>query len=120
MDEPIADEVRGILDGHIVLSRELAARNHFPAIDVPASLSRVMNAVVEPAHRQAAGRVRELLATYAQKRDLILLGAYQHGADPVTDRAIAAMDAITTFLRQRTDESAPFDQTVSRLRTLVD
>jgi len=120
MDEPIADEVRGILDGHIVLSRELAARNHFPAIDVPASLSRVMNAVVEPAHRQAAGRVRELLATYAQKRDLILLGGYRRGADPRTDEAIARIDAIEAFLRQPTTEHAAFPDTRARLAELVE
>ena len=105
MDEPIADEVRGILDGHVVLSRELAARNQWPAIDVLPSLSRVMNAVVDPEHRAAAGRLRELLATYERQRDLILLGAYQRGADPRTDDAIARMDAINAFLRQRTDEA---------------
>jgi len=119
MDEPIADEVRGILDGHIVLSRELAARNHFPAIDVPASLSRVMNAVVDPAHRQAAGRVRELLATYAQKRDLILLGGYRRGSDPRTDEAIARIDAIEAFLRQPTNERAAFPDTRARLAELL-
>jgi len=119
MDEPIADEVRGILDGHIVLSRELAARNHFPAIDVPASLSRVMNAVVEPAHREAAGRVRELLATYARQRDLILLGAYRRGSDPRTDEAIARIDAVESFLRQPTAEHATFAETRARLAKLL-
>ena len=120
MEEPIADEVRGILDGHVILSRDIAARNQWPAVDVLPSLSRVMNAVAEPEHRAAAHRLRELLAAYERQRDLILLGAYQHGADPLTDRAIAAMDAITAFLRQRTDEVAPFDQTTARLRALVD
>ncbi|HEY8926277.1 MAG TPA: FliI/YscN family ATPase, partial [Polyangia bacterium] len=119
MDEPIADEVRGILDGHIVLSRELAARNHFPAIDVPASLSRVMSSVVDPAHRQAAGRVRELLATYAQKRDLILLGGHRRGSDPRTDEAIARIDAIEAFLRQPTTERAAFVETRARLSALL-
>jgi len=119
MDEPIADEVRGILDGHIVLSRELAARNHFPAIDVPASLSRVMNAVVEPTHRQAAGRVRELLAIYGRQRDLILLGAYRRGSDPRTDEAIARIDAIESFLRQPTTERAAFSETCARLAKLI-
>ena len=110
MDEPIADEVRGILDGHVVLSRELAARNQWPAVDVLPSLSRVMNAVADPEHRAAAARLRELLAAYERQRDLILLGAYQRGADPLTDGAIAAMDAILAFLRQRTDEAAPFER----------
>src|SRR4051794_13420903 len=120
MDEPIADEVRGILDGHVVLSRELAARNQWPAVDVLPSLSRLMNAIAEPAHRAAAQRLRELMAAYERQRDLILLGAYQRGADPLTDRAIAAQDAIAAFLRQRTDESAPFADTIARLRALVD
>jgi len=102
-----------------VLSRELAARNHFPAIDVPASLSRVMNAVVEPAHRQAAGRVRELLAIYARQRDLILLGAYRRGSDPRTDEAIARIDAIESFLRQPTTERAAFPETRAGLTNLV-
>jgi type III secretion protein N (ATPase) len=120
MEEPIADEVRGILDGHVILSRDIAARNQWPAVDVLPSLSRLMNAVADPEHRAAAQRLRELLAAYERQRDLILLGAYQRGADPLTDRAIAAMDAITAFLRQRTDESAPFEQTKARLRALVD
>jgi len=119
MEEPIADEVRGILDGHVILSRDIAARNQWPAVDVLPSLSRLMNAVADPEHRAAAQRLRELLAAYERQRDLILLGAYQRGADPLTDRAIAAMDAITAFLRQRTDESAPFAETKARLRALV-
>jgi type III secretion protein N (ATPase) len=119
MEEPIADEVRGILDGHVILSRDIAARNQWPAVDVLPSLSRLMNAVAEPAHRAAAQRLRELMAAYERQRDLILLGAYQRGADPITDRAIDALDAITAFLRQRTDERAPFAETVARLRALV-
>jgi type III secretion protein N (ATPase) len=119
MDEPIADEVRGILDGHIVLSRELCARSHWPAIDVLPSLSRVMNAVVDDRHRQAAGRVRELMAAYEQKRDLIALGAYKRGSDARTDEAIAAMDAINDFLRQGTHENPSFAETRRRLLALV-
>lgn len=118
MDEPIADEVRGILDGHIVLSRELANRNHWPAIDVLASLSRLMSTIADPAHRLAAGRVRELLATYERQRDLIAIGAYQRGSDPRTDEAIARMDAITQFLRQGMEEPAPFDDSMRKLRAL--
>ena len=120
MEEPIADEVRGILDGHVILSRDIAARNQWPAVDVLPSLSRLMNAVAAPEHRAAAQRLRELMAAYERQRDLILLGAYQRGADPLTDRAIAAQDAIAAFLAQRTDESAPFADTIARLRALVD
>jgi type III secretion protein N (ATPase) len=119
MEEPIADEVRGILDGHVILSREIAARNQWPAVDVLPSLSRLMSAVADPAHRAAAGRLRELMAAYERQRDLILLGAYQRGADPVTDEAVARIDAINTFLRQRTDEAAPFEETRARLLKLV-
>ena len=119
MEEPIADEVRGILDGHVILSREIAARNQWPAVDVLPSLSRLMSAVADPAHRAAAARLRELMAAYERQRDLILLGAYQRGADPLTDEAVARMEAITTFLRQRTDEAAPFDETRARLLKLV-
>jgi type III secretion protein N (ATPase) len=119
MEEPIADEVRGILDGHVILSREIAARNHWPAVDVLPSLSRLMNAVADPQHRAAAGRLRELLAAYERQRDLILLGAYARGSDPLTDEAIARQSAIAAFLRQRTDEAAPFAETRARLLALV-
>jgi type III secretion protein N (ATPase) len=119
MEEPIADEVRGILDGHVVLSRDIAVRNHWPAVDVLPSLSRLMTAVADPQHQAAAARLRELLAAYERQRDLILLGAYQRGADPLTDEAIARLDAIRAFLRQRTDEAAPFAETRARLIRLV-
>ena len=119
MEEPIADEVRGILDGHVILSREIAARNQWPAVDVLPSLSRLMSAVADPEHRRAAARLRELMAAYERQRDLILLGAYQRGADLLTDEAVARMEAITTFLRQRTDEAAPFAETRARLLALV-
>jgi type III secretion protein N (ATPase) len=119
MDEPIADEARGILDGHIVLSRALCERNHWPAIDVLASLSRVMDFVVDGDHRQAAVRVRELMATYEQKRDLILLGAYKAGSDPPVDKAMAKNEAITAFLRQGMREPAPSVETRQRLLALV-
>jgi type III secretion protein N (ATPase) len=119
MDEPIADEARAILDGHVVLSRALCERNHWPAIDVLPSLSRVMNAVVDEAHRGAAGRVRELLASYEQKRDLIALGAYKPGSDARTDRAIAAIDTITVFLRQGIHEVSSFEETRRRLLSLA-
>ena len=119
MEEPIADEVRGILDGHVILSRDVAARNHWPAVDVLPSLSRLMTVVADAGHRAAAARLRELLAAYERHRDLIVLGAYQRGSDPITDRAVAMMDAINDFLRQRTDETAPFEATKARLLALA-
>jgi type III secretion protein N (ATPase) len=119
MEEPVADEVRGILDGHIVLSRELGSRGHWPAIDVLQSLSRVMSLVADEAHRRGAGRVREVLAAYERQRDLILLGAYQRGSDPRTDEAIAKIDGVNEFLRQGVHESTPFAETRRRLLSLV-
>jgi type III secretion protein N (ATPase) len=118
MDEPIADEIRGILDGHIVLSRTLAVRNHWPAIDVLASLSRSMNAVTDGAHQAAAGRVREVLATYERQRDLIALGAYRRGSDARTDDALARIDGIEGFLRQDITDSSSFSKTLSALTSL--
>jgi len=118
MEEPVADEARGILDGHIVLSRALCERNHWPAVDVLASLSRVMDFVVDPEHRRAAARVRELLAGYEQKRDMILLGAYPPGSDARTDAAIAKHEAIEAFLRQGRDEVCPPAETRRRLLAL--
>jgi type III secretion protein N (ATPase) len=119
MEEPIADEARGILDGHIVLSRELGARGHWPAIDVLPSLSRAMSAVADGEHKAAAGRVRALLAAYEAKRDLIALGAYRRGSDPRTDEAIARIDAIDAFLRQDAAEAASITDTRRRLLALA-
>jgi type III secretion protein N (ATPase) len=119
MTEPIADETRSILDGHIVLSRKLGAANHYPAIDVLASASRVMNAVVTPEHKQIAGRMRELMAKYDEVELLVKIGEYKRGGDPVTDEAIDKIDAIRTFLKQRTDEHSSMPQTLERLAQLV-
>ncbi len=118
MEEPIADEVRGILDGHFILNREIAERNQWPAMDVLASLSRVMTGIVEPEHKRAAAKLRETLATYEKQRDLILLGAYQYGTDPRTDYAIDKYDAIIEFLKQTTEENAPFEETIGQLVAL--
>lgn len=119
MTEPVADETRSILDGHIVLSRKLAAANHYPAIDVLASASRVMNAVVSKEHRAAAGRVRELMAKYAEVELLVKIGEYKRGNDRVTDEAIDKVDAIRDFLRQRTDERVDFASTLKTLGELA-
>lgn len=115
MEEPIADEVRGILDGHIILNRALGARNHWPAIDILPSLSRVMNGIAASPHKDAAGKLREVLATYEKQRDLILLGAYQYGTDPKTDYAIDKIDEVEGFLKQGLDECDDFDTTVSQM-----
>jgi len=118
MDEPIADEARGILDGHVVLERRLAERGQWPAVDVLQSLSRVMAAVTGQAHRAAAGRLRELLARYEAQRDLIAVGAYRRGSDPRTDEAIARIGEIEAFLRQGSAEQAAFEETSARLQAL--
>ncbi|MEW6433487.1 MAG: type III secretion system ATPase SctN [Myxococcota bacterium] len=115
MEEPIADEVRGILDGHFILNRALGERNQWPAMDVLASLSRVMSGIVTKEHKKAAGKLRETLSTYEKQRDLILLGAYQYGTDPRTDYAIDKYDTIIDYLKQDTHDNTPFDETVQRL-----
>jgi type III secretion protein N (ATPase) len=115
MDEPIADEVRGILDGHIILNRDLGARNHWPAIDILPSLSRVMAEVAGDEHKKAAGLMREVMANYEKQRDLILLGAYQYGTDPKTDYAIDKIEEVESFLKQGLHECDDFETTVNKL-----
>jgi ATP synthase in type III secretion protein N len=115
MTEPIADETRSILDGHIVLSRALASANHYPAIDVLASASRVQNNVIEPPHKKAAGRMRELMAKYADIELLVKIGEYKAGTDKLADEAISKIDAIRAFLKQGTKERIEFAETISKL-----
>ncbi len=119
MTEPIADETRSILDGHIVLSRRLGAANHYPAVDVLASASRVMNSVITKEHKAAAGRVRELMAKYAEIELLIKIGEYKPGADKVTDEAVRKIDSINQFLKQPTHELVPFADTLKQLQGLA-
>jgi len=108
--DPIAEEVRGILDGHMILSREIAAKNQYPAIDVLASLSRVMPQVVPEQYVQAAARIRELMAKYREVEMLLQIGEYQPGTNALADEAIAKLDSIKAFLSQRTaDYAAPAD-----------
>jgi flagellum-specific ATP synthase len=109
MNEPVADAVRSILDGHIVLSRKLAAANHYPAIDVLASVSRVMSDVVSPAHAASASAVRDLMATYREAEDLINIGAYVAGSNPRVDLAMARHEEIRAFLRQGINDQSTFD-----------
>ena len=118
MNEPVADEVRSILDGHIILSRELAGQGHYPAVDVLQSVSRVMSAVAEPAHRQAAARLREVLATYEKNKDLILIGAYEKGSDARTDYAVRMIDRINGYLRQETNNRMAFPETIAALKQM--
>jgi len=119
MTEPVADETRSILDGHIVLSRKLAAARHYPAVDVLASASRVMGAVVSHEHRAAADRVRELMAKYEEIELLLKIGEYKKGADVLTDLAVQRIEEIRGFLRQGLDDPTPFDQCVATLSTLA-
>jgi FliI/YscN family ATPase len=114
-NEPICDAVRGILDGHIVLSRELGSAGHYPAIDVLQSVSRVMNDVASEEHIRAAQKIRSALACYQQSSDLIQLGAYVSGSNPKLDASIRCRDELLTFLKQDSRERAPFPTTLDRL-----
>nr|WP_156924118.1 flagellar protein export ATPase FliI [Halonatronum saccharophilum] len=115
MNEPIADAVRGILDGHIVLSRDLASMNHYPAIDILESASRVMNEIVSDEHQRAAAKLREVLATYQEAKDLVSIGAYEVGNDPKLDYALSKLDMVNDFLRQGVNESSDYNETVEAL-----
>ena len=117
-NEPIADTVRGILDGHIWLSRDMAARGHYPAIEVSRSVSRVMPQVTSSAQRAAATRLRETLGTYKEAEDLINIGAYVEGSNPRIDRARRCIDRVWAFLRQGVYETTTFDETVAALESM--
>lgn len=117
-NEPIADTARGILDGHIVLSRQLAAQGHYPAIDVLSSVSRLMSDLVSPEHLELAGRLRRILATYQEARDLIEIGAYQTGADAGIDEAIRMIAGCRGFLRQKVEEKYSYQETAAMLAGL--
>src|SRR6201991_213568 len=119
MNEPIADAVRSILDGHIVLSRDLAHANHYPAIDVLQSVSRLQSEIQPPASQQAAGELRNLMAAYRDKEDLIAIGAYQPGGDPTVDTAIAMRPEINAFLRQSVEDRSDLAEADQRLAELA-
>lgn len=119
MNEPVADTVRGVLDGHVVLSRKIAARNFYPAVDVLESVSRVMPAIVDEPHLDAAGKIRELLAVYGEAEDLINIGAYKTGADAKVDWAIKNLSPVRSFLRQSVSEKIPFDEMKDALTSLM-
>jgi flagellum-specific ATP synthase len=119
MNEPVADTVRGILDGHIVLSRKIAARNFYPSVSVLESVSRVMPSVVSLEHLAAAGRIRDLLATYADSEDLINIGAYKTGANHRVDWALKHLDSVRSFLIQKVEESSSYEETVKQAVALA-
>ena len=119
LSDPLADSARSLLDGHIVLSRDLAAQGHYPAVDVLESVSRVMISVVPEEHLMAAQRLRALLAAYRKASDLISIGAYKEGSDPEVDRAVRLKPRIDAFLRQRIDEKVSLDEAWNSLRQLA-
>ncbi len=118
-NEPIADTVRGILDGHIVLSRQLANSNHFPAIDVSASISRLMVEIVPDEHKELASRLRDILGIYEKNADLVSIGAYKSGTNPKLDYALSKIDAINQFLKQGIDESFSYEESLRQLRKII-
>jgi len=119
MNDPIADSVRAILDGHIVLSRDIASSNHYPAIDVLTSISRLMNEVIPVEHRDMAGRIRTLMAVYRKAEDLINVGAYVAGSNPKIDEAVKKIDAINAFLQQGPNDSIPWDEMLTALKGVL-
>ncbi len=118
-NEPIADTVRGILDGHIVLSRKLANANHFPAIDVSASISRLMVEIVSPKHRELASKLRDILSVYEKNEDLLSIGAYKAGTNPRLDYAVSKIDQINAFLMQGINESFSYDESLRELEAIL-
>ncbi|MEW6609665.1 MAG: hypothetical protein AB1414_19840, partial [bacterium] len=118
MNEPIADNVRAILDGHVVLSRDLAARNHYPAIDVLQSVSRVMIDIVPPEHEQSARRLKEIIATIRDAQDIIDIGAYVKGSNPKIDYALSMIDEVNAFLKQGIFEKVDYETAVKQLMEL--
>ncbi|MCI9543625.1 MAG: flagellar protein export ATPase FliI [Acutalibacter muris] len=118
-NEPIADTVRGILDGHIVLTRSLAAANHYPAIDIGASISRLMVEIVDESHRQMASRLRDILSTYNQNADLVSIGAYKAGTNPKLDFALTKIDKINEFLMQGTAEAFSYEECLERMNAIL-
>jgi flagellar biosynthesis/type III secretory pathway ATPase len=119
MNDPIADAARSILDGHVVLSRDLAAQNHYPAIDVLKSISRVMEDIAPLQHKHNAGRLKEMLATYGKAEDLINIGAYVAGSNPSIDRAVANIESINGYLRQSIQESVNMEESLQLLDTII-
>ncbi|MBR1743287.1 MAG: flagellum-specific ATP synthase FliI, partial [Lachnospiraceae bacterium] len=118
MNEPIADTARSILDGHIVLDRKIAHKNHYPAIDVLQSISRVMSSIASGEHKKKAGLLRNVLATYAEAEDLVNIGAYRPGSNKEIDFALSKIDAVNDFLMQDVDEKYDFSEEVIALLSI--
>jgi len=119
MEEPVADAVRGILDGHILLTRKLAERNHFPSVDVLKSVSRMVPKCLTPEEHQTVIQARQLLSDYTDMEELIRLGAYNKGSNPAVDTALAKMPALETFLKQHPDESSDLATGFTQLQSIV-
>ena len=119
-NEPVSDALRAILDGHIVLSRQLAHRGHYPAIDVLSSISRVMSSIVTKEQKKLAAELKMVMATYNESEDLINIGAYKPGANKNIDYAIEKIDAVNAFLCQGTDEKFTFDETLAELKAIFE
>ena len=120
MNEPVADETRSILDGHIILSRDLAARGHYPAVDVSQSISRVMSSIVDEEHLAASQKLREVVANYEKERDLILIGAYEEGTDPKVDYAIEKIEEVNQFLKQGIEDKIDLESAIEGLKGIFE
>lgn len=119
-NEPISDTVRSIIDGHIMLSRKVAAKNHYPAIDVPGSISRLMSDIAAKGHKDAAAKLRNIMAVYNSNQDLISIGAYKSGSNAELDYAVSHMDRVNEFLQQQVEQKFTFAQTVELLEGILD
>ena len=120
LNEPVTDMVRGIIDGHIILSRKLANQNHYPAIDVLASVSRVMPSIINKEHLNMANAIKDVMATYSESEDLINIGAYKMGSNKKIDTAIQLKDDIDQLLQQEVLESYPFEETISIMNEIYE
>ena len=119
MNEPVADEVRSILDGHVILSADLARQYHYPAVDVLSSVSRVINSIDDDEHLQMVGKIREILSTYKKNELLIKIGEYKRGSDKGVDNAIDYIDRVNSFLKQKIDEKSSFEETLQQMRATL-
>ena len=119
-NEPITDTARSILDGHIMLSRKLGHKNHYPAIDILQSISRVMSSIATNEHKELAGKLKNVLATYSDAEDLINIGAYKSGSNREIDYAVQKIDAVNAFLMQKTDEKFLFEEEIELLGQLFE
>jgi flagellum-specific ATP synthase len=119
-NEPISDTVRGIVDGHIVLSRKLAHRNHYPAIDVSQSISRLMSSIASEEHKALASSIRDIMAVYEENADMVAIGAYKKGTNPALDNALDRMPDVDAFLKQGIEESYEYDEILEQMRGVLD